>query len=411
MSFRFQFETPSQNSHSITGSSLAPPFLQSLTSNLTDLKPIFCPHITHGPSNSPDPAPAYSTKPNPIVFPPSDVPAQQRGDSTDTCDSSKSNRSRKASKSARSHNTTFTGNSYRPNQLCKKMLLSENASDHLRRVHVTNCRYFERQDNGHQFVMFSVLDSAFPNVSNFLILDRNGRHTSTSVDSGAWHHAARAWVSKLLPIDFVRSCVGHPSLRPGRFYVSEVTREDEFLAQIGFGQCNLQDTLILPTDQAFSLEQLLVLASSLASPLRFRHPNAMRSPDWYPQSMWEAMRLVSDYIQKEEPLPTPLQLRNPMTEPRLLEKVLTKYGDNLRKYHNQVIRRQQKEDSNPEIAKNRQAEMDRESARHEQAIQAQKEESFRLSKERELLAQEQQKLREEIEELRRIKLDATTSNT
>ncbi|KAF8593712.1 hypothetical protein BDV93DRAFT_612147 [Ceratobasidium sp. AG-I] len=401
MHFGFQSETPSQNSHLITRSPLASPFFQQPTSDLTEPKPIFCSHITHGPGSAPDSVPVYFAKPNPIVFP-SDSLAQQRGESTDTCKSSKSHWSKKSSKSTRSHDNSFAKTSYRPNQLGKKMLLSENASDHLRRIHITDCRYFERQDNLQQFIMFSVLDSALPNVSNLLILDRNGRHTSTSTDSSAWYHAARVWVSKLLPIDFVRSCVRHPSLRPGRFYISDVTREDEFLAQIGFGKCNLLETLVLPTDQAFSLEQLLVLASSLASPLRFRHPHAMRSPDWYPQSMWEAMQLVSNYIQKEEPLPTPLQLRNPMTEPRLLEKVLTKYGDNLRKYRNQVIRRQQNEDSDPEIARSRQAEMNSEKARHEQAIQAQKEESVRLSKERELLAQEQERLREEIEKLRKM---------
>lgn len=340
MRFRFQSETLNLSSHSVAHSSPAPLFLQTTNPDPTDLKPIFCPHITHDPGSAPNPSPVYSTNPNRIIFPVPDAFAQ-RGESTNTYNSSKSIWPKRSLKTTRSQDDSFARHSYRPKQLCKKMLLSENASDHLRRIHVATCRYFERQDNGHQFVMFSVVDSAFPDVSNFLILDRNGRHTSDSDDSSTWHHTARAWMSKLLPVDLARSYVGRSSLRPGRFYVSDATQEEEFLKQIGFGPCKLRDTLNLPTDQAFSFEQLLVLASSLASPLRFRHPYAMRSPDWYPQSMWEAMRLVSDYIQREEPLPIPLRLRSSTAEPRLLERVLAKYGDNLRKYRNQVIRRQQ----------------------------------------------------------------------
>lgn len=49
--------------------------------------------------------------------------------------------------------------------------------------------------------------------------------------------------------------------------------------------------------------------------------------------------------------------------------------------------------------------MEKERARHEKAIYAQQQESVRLARERELLAQEQQQLMEEIEKLRKVKFN------
>lgn len=305
--------------------------------NPTSSRPTYCSEITGGPDSLFHPILTSLSKPNPIVFPRLAEKGKTRGDSTDTYDSANSKRS---NASTRSQGST-SQYSYRPDQLRKEMLLSENANDHLRRIHITSCRYCERQDNKQQFIMFTVVDSAMPKVSNLLILDRNGRHSRGDTDSSTWRHATRAWAFKLLPTTFFRSCVKLPALRPGRFYISDVEEEQNFLNQTGIGSCNVLKTYDPPADQALSFDHILVLASSLASPRRFRHLHSMQSSDWYPQSMWEAIELVSEYIQKEEPLPAPLQLRNSKMDTSLLEKVLARYGENLRKYRSQVVRRQQ----------------------------------------------------------------------
>lgn len=273
------------------------------------------------------------------------------------------------------------------------MLKSENANDHLRRIHITKSQYCRARDNGQEFIVFSVADSALPHITNLLILDRNGRRVARTDGTDDAQHIARCWYFNLRAlVDRVQP--------PGRFYISPVKEEQEFFSQTGFDGRDVVTELTLPSDPAFSLDHLLVLASGLATPLRFRYPKAMQPLDWYPKSMWEAMQLVSEFIQNEEPLPVPLQLRDASMDGALLEKVLAKYADSLRKYRSQVMRRQKREDSDPAVQEKRQLEVEAEVERHNQEIEKQRKESERLQQESEMLVREKQMMLDEIERLK-----------
>lgn len=274
-----------------------------------------------------DSEPASLGTPNSIVF-----PMHKRSESKDS----------NASKSSAFSRMPLIGSkqpssprlSYRPHQLSKSMLKSENSSDHLRRIHITTSQYCRQQTTGQEFIIFSVFDSALPKISNWLILDRNGRRVLKKDESDESQHIAQCWSFNL------RSLIERVQ-PPGRFYISNSKDEQEFIQQNGFSNYKVERELTLPSDPAFSLDHLLVLASGLATPLRFRYPNATQPVDWYPRSTWEAMQLVSEFIQNEEPLPVPLQSRVGTMDAAFLEKVLAKYADNLRNYRSKVMRRQQ----------------------------------------------------------------------
>ncbi|KAF8593896.1 hypothetical protein BDV93DRAFT_581942 [Ceratobasidium sp. AG-I] len=283
--------------------------------------------------------------------------------------------------------------SYRPHQLSKLLLKSENSSDHLRRIHVTKSQYCRKRTSGQEFIVFSILDSALPRISNWLILDRNGRSAMKDSDSAESQNIAQCWT-------FNFQTVLDRLQPPGRFYISNVKEEQAFIEQNVFGEYEVQHELFLPSDPAFSLDHLLVLASGLATPLRFRYPNAIEHLDWYTKSMWEAMQLVSEFIQNEEPLPVPLQLRDHNINAALLERVLAEYANNLRKYRSKMMRRQQREDLDPAAQERRHREVEAEVERHIQEIENQRNESLRLEQEQERLNQEQEAMRAEIERLR-----------
>ncbi|KAF8602947.1 hypothetical protein BDV93DRAFT_545074 [Ceratobasidium sp. AG-I] len=336
-----------------------------------------------------DDAPELSTmgNPNDIVF-----PMYRRNASADSEASNSTGRSMKHLLSKPP--PTSSQSPFRPHQLSKLLLKSENSSDHLRRIHVTKSQYCRKRTSGQEFIVFFVLDSALPRISNRLILDRNGRRTIKDNGSAESQHIAQRWACNLQGV--------LERLQPlGRFYISNVTEEQAFIEQNVFGEFEVQHELILPSDPAFSLDHLLELASGLATPLRFRYPNAMQFLDWYPKSMWEAMQLVSEFIQNDEPLPVPLQSRDHSIDAALLEKVLAKYADNLRKYRSKVMRRQQREDSDPAAQERRHREVEAEVERHQQEIENQKKESLRSEQEQERLYREQEDMRAEIARLRK----------
>ncbi|KAF8594133.1 hypothetical protein BDV93DRAFT_180559 [Ceratobasidium sp. AG-I] len=345
--------------------------------------------ISAAPENDgdPDQEPASLGTPNAIVF-----PMYKRNDSTDS----------KASKySALSKvflipqkNPTSPQLSYRPYQLSKSMLKSENSSDQLRRIHITTSQYCRHNPSGQEFIIFTIFDSALPKISNLLILDRNGRRVMKNDGSDESQHIARCWSFNLRALfDYMKP--------PGRFYISNVKEEREFIELNGFDNYDVKHKLTLCSEPAFSLEHLIVLASGLATLLRFRHPKAIQPFDWYPKLMWEAMQLVSEFIQNEEPLPAPLQSRLGGLDAVFLEKVLAKYADNLRKYRSKVMRRQQRQDSNPATQEKRHRETEAEVERHNREIENQKKESLRLEEERARLAREQEEMKAEIARLRR----------
>ncbi|KAF8593851.1 hypothetical protein BDV93DRAFT_582024 [Ceratobasidium sp. AG-I] len=350
--------------------------------------------ISAAPNNdhNPDAEPASLGTPNSIVF-----PMYRRNDSTNSKESKTSMFSRMPLITLKP--LTSPQVSYRPHQLSKSMLKSRNSSDHLRRIHITSSQYCRQQTNGQEFILFSVLDSALPKISNWLILDRNGRRVVKNDSSNESQHIAQCW-------SFNLQSLLERMQPPGRFYISNVKDEQEFVEQIGLSSYKVEHELTLTSDPAFSLDHLLVLASGLATPLRFRYPSATQVSDWYPKSMWEAMQLVSEFIQNEEPLPMPLQLRDHSMDAALLEKVLAKYANNLRKYRSKVMRHQQREDSDPAVQEKRHRETEAEVERHTREIENQKKESLRLEQEREILAREQDEMRAEIARLRREAGDA-----
>ncbi|KAF8593853.1 hypothetical protein BDV93DRAFT_582028 [Ceratobasidium sp. AG-I] len=225
-------------------------------------------------------------------------------------------------------------------------------------------------------------------VSNMLILGRNGRHEVVRSDSDA-QQSTSCWSLMWRPKSLLRWCTGLTSLRPGRFYVSNVAREGTFLSQAGFSNYETEESLSWSTDPAFSLDHLLVLASSFTSLSRFRYASAMQSPDWYPMSLWEAIRQLPTYIESEEPA------AGVVSDNVLLTKTLAKHPDNMRKYRNRS------EDSDRGVSDRRQREIEMELDRSRGQIELQKLESRRLGQERDALAQEQREMKAEIEKLRR----------
>lgn len=356
--------------------------------NLITNQPIYSGAFSADPDNDPnqDVEPPNQGSPSPIIF-----PMYQRSDSEDTKASKSTILSRMLLLSPR--DPPSPQSSFRPHELRNSMLKSENANDHLRRIHITTAQYCRTRNNGQVFITFSVSDSALPRMTNLLILDRNGRRVAKPDGTDDAQHIARCWAFDLRSL-------AERIQPPGRFYISPVKEEQEFFSQTGFDGHDVVSELTLPSDPAFSLDHLLVLASGLATPLRFRYPQATQARDWYPKSVWEAMQLVSAFIQNEEPLPAPLQLRDATMDGALLEKVLAKYADNLRKYRSQVMRRQQREDSDPAVQEKRQLETEAEVKRHNQEIEKQKKESTRLQQESERLAREKQEMLDEIERLK-----------
>lgn len=345
--------------------------------------PQYCPQYTDQPGpNLPSLAIA-----NPIIFPNIDTQAYR---SEKRADSDQSYGSLRSLPSKSSPTT-----SYRPRGLSSAMLRSPNASDHLRRIHVTRVRYCRKRHGGEKFLIFNIFDSALHRVSNTLVLDHNGRHQVDRRDSDAPQESAGCSTVIWRPMSLLRWCLEKTTLRPGRFYVSNMPREEHFLSQAGFGDYETLDILNLSTDPAFSLDHLLVLAESLTSPSRFLHPSAIKSPDWYPISVWKSMQLVPKYIDNDEPLV------GVAPDNVLLVKVLGNHSDNLRKYRNKVIHRQQSEDADQAVSEKRQREIEAELERSRREIEFQRLETDRLGRERDGLAQEQREMRAELEKLRR----------
>ncbi|KAF8593717.1 hypothetical protein BDV93DRAFT_612151 [Ceratobasidium sp. AG-I] len=371
------------------------PFTESPISPMSSGFPGDSLPLYHSPyAAQPDPDPTSLAAVNPIVFPnvsPNAHIQEKHRDSTETPPISPSSTRRSRS---------FSTASYRPQELSNLMLKSPNASDHLRRIHVTTTQLCKKRDTGRRFIIFHIIDSALHHVSNTLILDRNVRRDGEIDVFDESQHTSRCWALRLHSLNLLRSCLGHSTLRPGRFYVSQLNEEQEFLNDAGFGIYETVETLHLSAQQGFSLDNLLVLASSLTSPLRFRHPQAIQSPDWYPSSVWGAMKLVSEFIQKEQPLPSPLRAPAVERDTVLLERVLAKHADNLRKYRHKVICRQQSQDSNQGVLEKRQREIEAELERSHREIENQKHVADQLQKESEILAQQRQELNEQLQKLK-----------
>lgn len=293
------------------------------------------------PSKSRTPQPQYCSEytdqprpnlpslaiPSPVVFPNISTQVDRNEKRADSEQSSGSI----GSLPSKSSPTT----SYRPRKLSNAMLKSPNASDHLRRIRMMKVRYCSKRHSGEKFLIFNIFDSALHRVSNILVLDRNGRHQVDRRDSDASQESAGCSTLIWQPKSLLQWCLERTTIRPGRFYISNMPKEGHSLSQTGFDDYDTLETLNLSNDPAFSLDHLLVLANSLTSPLRFRHPSAIQSPDWYPISVWEAMKLVPKYIDNNEPL------AGVAPDNVLLVKVLGNHQDNLRKYCNKVIHRQQ----------------------------------------------------------------------
>ncbi|KAF8593710.1 hypothetical protein BDV93DRAFT_529645 [Ceratobasidium sp. AG-I] len=343
-------------------------------------QPQYCQDFTARPAPNPTSLAAV----NPIVFPNINTqvsPTEKRSGSDYSDDSVHSLRS-----------PVSPTLSYRPRTLSYAMLNSPNANDHLRRIHVTSARYCKKRAGGERFIIFHIIDSALPQVSNILILGRNGRHEV--VRGNAQQQSAGCCTFVWRPMSLLRWCIGRTSLRPGRFYVSNTKKEESFLSQAGFNDYEMEESLSWSIDPTFSLDHLLVLASSLTSLSRFRHPSVMQSPDWYPISLWEAIRQLPRYIESEEPI-VGVAFDNV-----LLANALAKHPGNMRKFHNRVISRQQSEDSDRAVSDRRQRDIEAELERSRGQIELQRLESHRLGRERDALAQEQQEMRIEIEKLK-----------
>ncbi|KAF8594132.1 hypothetical protein BDV93DRAFT_516017 [Ceratobasidium sp. AG-I] len=173
------------------------------------------------------------------------------------------------------------------------------------------------------------------------------------------------------------------------------TREGPFLSEAGFSNYEMEESLSWSTDPTFSLDHLLVLASSLTSSSRFRYASVMQSPDWYPMSLWEAVRQLPTYIESEDPVV------GVVSDNVFLANALAKHPGNMRKYRNRVISRQQSEDSDQAVSDRRQREIEAELDRSRGQIALQRLESQRLGRERDNLAEEQREMKMEIEKLRR----------
>lgn len=280
-------------------------------------KPRYCTHITDRPA----PNPTSLAAANPVVFP---------NINTQVDSTKKRSGSGYSDDSIHSLRSPISPTlSYRPRKLSNMMLKSPNANDHLRRIHVTRARYCRKRDDGERFIIFNIIDSALPQVSNLLILGRNGRHEVVRKDTPGC--STLVW----RPMSLLRWCIGRAKILPGRFYVSNVNREESFLSQAGFSSYDTADDFNWPTDPTFSLDHLLVLASSLTSLSRFRHPSAIQSPDWYPIALWEAIRHLPRYIESENPIV------GAVSDNGLLASTLAKHAGNMRKYRNRVISLQQ----------------------------------------------------------------------
>ena len=285
-------------------------------------QPLYCTNYTDKPA----PNPTSLAAANPIVFPNINTQIysnEKRNDSGYSYDSPQSPRS-----------PASPASSYRPRTLSTMMLKSPNANDHLRRIHVTRARYCKKRDNGERFIIFHITDSALPQVSNMLVLGRNGRHevgprySNTQQSTGCWSLIWR-------PANLLRWCTGRTSILPGRFYVSNLNIEESFLSLAGFNGYDMVDSLSWSADPTFSLDHLLVLASSFTSLSRFRHPSTMQSPDWYPILLWEAIQHLPRFVEGEE---ATIELGS---DKLFLASTLAKHPDNMRRFHNRVISRQQ----------------------------------------------------------------------
>ncbi|KAF8594142.1 hypothetical protein BDV93DRAFT_611981 [Ceratobasidium sp. AG-I] len=266
---------------------------------------------------------------------------------------------------------------YTPRKLRTEIAQSPHAHDHISNIHVTQAIYGKQHDGDKQeFVIFNVTDSSMPSLSNILVLDRNDG--STGAETTKKTNQQKTVQTKgfnLLNLNFLRS-----NSKLAHFYISPDGGLPSHMK--ARGSHDMRDTLAFPDSSTFPLEHLIVLSSRLSSSsaTRLNHISTVTSPNWFPRSMWNAMRLINfNYNQ------IPVELS---TEPALVENAFTNLGLDVRKYRDEVIQQQMRGYS----GKKRRAVLQSELDTRQQDIALQTEKANSLIQKNEQLAKEQQEL-------------------
>lgn len=218
---------------------------------------------------------------------------------------------------------------YTPRKLRNEIAQSPHAHDHISNIYVTQAIYGKQHDgNKQEFVIFKVTDSSMPSLSNVLVLDRHD--SSVSIEGTKKPNQQKTDQAKgfrILNLNFLRQ-----NSKLANFYISPDGGLPSYMKTRG--SHDLRDSLAFPDSSTFPLEHLIVLSSRLSSPssTRLNHIPTVTSPNWFPRSMWNAMRLINfNYNQ------IPVELS---TEPALIENAFTNLGLDVRKYRDEIIQKQ-----------------------------------------------------------------------